>query len=172
MDENGEARGGPAFAGVGGASAIREHWDDLMDDMRAIAGEMRAGGREVLELHPGDVTAVTGERWGFDALVPDDEFDRLAAWVDAGTFDDHDVYRAESGLVFLLVVLRDSDRRRAICCPLYYDRAAADGLWTLAEREGRIHTHVRRLSEEYVTLTHEEPELFFPDAVAGDDANG
>ncbi|WP_415381432.1 hypothetical protein [Halosimplex sp. TS25] len=163
MTEDDEAESGPAFAGMGAAAAVREHWDDLIGDMEATAGEFEAADWDVLELHPGDVTAVTGERWGFDVLVPDDEFERLREWVDAGSFDEHDVYRVESGIVFALVVLKDDTDERAVCCPLYYDDAAVEGLGDIAEREGRIYTHVRNLAEEYVTLTHEEPDLFFPD---------
>lgn len=153
----------PAFAQGSAAAAIREHWDEFIGDMEATAAEFRAGGWAVLELHPGDVTALSGEQWGFDVLVPDDEFEQLESWVETGSFDDHDVYRAAPDLVFVLVVLKDEDAERAICCPLYYERDAIEGLRELASREGRIYTHVRRLSEEYVHVTHEEPELFFPD---------
>ncbi|WP_235853483.1 DUF7529 family protein [Halosimplex salinum] len=163
MTDDEEVASGPAFAGMGAATAVREHWDDLVGDMEATAAEFEAAGWETLELHPGDVTAVTGERWGFDVLVPDDEFDRLREWVDGGSFDEHDVYRVESGIVFALVVLKDDDDERAVCCPLYYDDAAVEGLGELAAREGRIYTHVRTLSEEDVTFTHEDPSLFFPE---------
>ena len=158
-----DAAGGPTFAGMGAASAVREHWDDLVGDMEATAAEFEASGWDVLQLHPGDVTAVTGDRWGFDVLVPDDEFERLRDWVDAGTFGEHDVYRVESGIVFALVVLRDESDERTVCCPLYYDDAAVEGLGELADRQGHVYTHVRNLAEEYVTFTHEEPSLFFPD---------
>ncbi|QLH83187.1 DUF7529 family protein [Halosimplex pelagicum] len=158
-----DAAGGPAFAGTGAASAVREHWEDLIGDMDATAAEFEEAGWETLRLHPGDVTAVTGDRWGFDVLVPDDEFERLREWVEAGAFDEHDVYRVESGIQFALVVLKDDDGERAVCCPLYYDDAAVEGLGELAERRGRVETHVRNLAEEYVTFTHDEPDLFFPD---------
>ena len=154
---------GPAFAGMDAASAVREHWDDLVGDMEATAAEFEAADWDVLQLHPGDVTAVTGDRWGFDVLVPDDEFDQLHEWVHDGAFDEHDVYRVESGIVFALVVLKDEADERAVCCPLYYDDAAVEGLGELADQQGRVFTHVRNLAEEYVTFTHEEPSLFFPD---------
>ncbi|MFC7139236.1 hypothetical protein ACFQMA_05210 [Halosimplex aquaticum] len=163
MTEDDEPESGPTFAGMGAAAAVREHWDDLIGDMEATAAEFEAACWDVLELHPGDVTAVTGERWGFDVLVPDDEFEQLREWVDAGDFDEHDVYRVESGIVFALVVLKDATDERAVCCPLYYDDAAVEGLGEIAAREGLLYTHVRNLAEEYVTFTHEEPALFFPD---------
>ncbi|WP_246022907.1 DUF7529 family protein [Halosimplex halophilum] len=162
MTDDEDAAGGPAFAGTGAASAVREHWEDLIGDMEATAAEFEDAGWETLQLHPGDVTAVTGDRWGFDVLVPDDEFERLREWVDAGDFDEHDVYRVESGIHFALVVLKDEGGERAVCCPLYYDDAAVEGLGEVAAGEGRVYTHVRNLAEEYVTFSHEEPELFFP----------
>lgn len=133
-----------------------------MDDVAATADEFRDRGWDVLELHPGDVTVVSRERRGFDVLVPDDEFERLEEWVADYEFDDHDVYRATTELVFVLVVARDDDRRRAVCCPLYHAPGDVGDLQALAEQEGRLYTHVRRLSEAYVTLVHEEPSLFFP----------
>ncbi|WP_255149048.1 DUF7529 family protein [Halorarius halobius] len=162
-EQSDEAASAPAFAPGGAAAAIREHWETFIGDMEATAEEFQAAGWEVLELHPGDVTALSGEQWGFDVLVPDDEFEELERWVADGSFDDHDVYRAAPDLVFVLVVLKDADAERAICCPIYYERDAMEGLRELAAREGHIYTHVRRLSEEYVHFTHEEPDLFFPD---------
>lgn len=158
------AGGAPAFDAAGAAAdALREHWDDLIADASATAEELRADGWEVLELHPGDVTAVSGSRWGYDVLVPDDEFETLRSWVETGSFEDHDVYRAERALVFVLVALKDNDRKRAVCCPLYYGYEAVDGLRALAADEGRVHTHVRRLGGEYVHVSHDDPDLFFPE---------
>jgi hypothetical protein len=94
-------------------------------------------------------------------LVPDDEFGQLETAVAEGGFDEHDVYRTATGAVFLLVVARDDDRKQAICCPAYYDPAAAAQLQRAAREAGRIHMHLRTLSGETVTLTVEQPELFF-----------
>jgi hypothetical protein len=160
---DGDAPGAPAFAGGGGtASALREHWEELLGDMSDIADGYRDSGWGVLELHPGDVTVVTESRRGLDVLVPDDEFAQLEGWVADGTFPEHEVYRAEAGLVFLLVVLRNPADERAVCCPSYYPHAEAERLRGVAEAEGRLYTHVRNLAEEYVTFTHEEPAEFFP----------
>ena len=153
--------GAPPFAG--GGAAVREHWDDLVDDMGATAADLRGAGREVLELHPADVTVVTRSRRGIDALVPDDEFETLQAWVAEAAFPEHRVYRAEAGLVFLLVVLDDPDAGLAVCCPLYYQPSEAETLRELAEADGELRTHVRRLSGSYVTLTHEDVEPFLPE---------
>ena len=159
--EDDSAGGAPPFAG--GGAAVREHWDDLVADMGATAAELRGEGREVLELHPADVTVVSRSRRGFDVLVPDDEFETLREWVDGATFPEHRVYRAEAGLVFLLVVLDDPDAGLAVCCPLYYEPSEAETLRELAEADRELRTHVRRLLESYVTLTHEDVEPFLPE---------
>ena len=163
MTEESEQTDGPAFAGLGASAAIREHWNDLVDDMETTAAEFREAGWETLELHPGDVTVVTRSNRGFDVLVPDDEFERLREWVADADFADHDVYRAEAGITFLMVVLKAPDAERAICCPLYYGDDDADTLRDLAAADGALWTHVRRLSEEYVHLRHDDPEPFLPE---------
>lgn len=155
------AAGGPAFGGVG--SAIREHWETFMDDVAATAEELREDGLDVLVLHPGDVTVVTESNRGFDVLVPDDEFETLRSWVEATDYPEHDVYHAEAGIVFVLVVMRAPGTKRAICCPLYYAREDAETLRELADADGALRTHVRRLSEEYVHFVHEDPAPFLPD---------
>lgn len=162
MTDERDGGGTPPILGGAGA-AIREHWADLVDDMEATAAELRAAGWEVLELHPGDVTVVTESHRGFDVLVPDDEFEQLREWVDGAAFTDHDVYRADAGITFLLVVMQDPDAERAVCCPLYYERGDADTLRKLAAVDGELRTHVRRLSEEYVHFVHEDPAPFFPE---------
>ena len=93
----------------------------------------------------------------------DDEFESLPAWVAEAAFPEHRVYRAEAGLVFLLVVLDDPDAGLAVCCPLYYEPSEAETLRELAEADGELRTHVRRLSESAVTLTHEDVEPFLPE---------
>jgi len=159
-----DAAAGPAFgAGFAQGAAIREHWSDLIGDLEATAAEYRERGWEVLELHPGDVTVVDADVRGFDVLVPDDEFETLESWVADGRFDEHDVYLATRAIVFVLVVLRDEATERAVCCPLYYGPADIETLHDVLEAEGRLMTHVRSLDNEYVTVVHEDPAVFFPD---------
>lgn len=73
-----------------------------------------------------------------------------------------------AGVLGIALLARSADRERAVCCPLYYGEDDAGRLRAVAECEGRLYTHVRRLSEEYVTVTHDDPSLFFPDGA--DDA--
>lgn len=159
--------GGPALAGA--ASEIREHWDDLVGDAQATAEEFQEAGWETLVLHPGDVTVTEIERFGIDVLVPDSEYDRLETWVAEGSFDTQDVYRTETGIVFLLVVVKDETAERAICVPAYYEFEDISTLLDGAHEHGTIPLYVRNLSEECVTFTTDRPALLLPDA---DDAEG
>ncbi len=149
--------------------AVEATWDDLLADLAATAEEYREDGWETLAVRPGDVTALGGEygdRVGIDVLVPDDEYRDLAAWFDAGfRADDYEVYRSAVGrVVFLLVAVRDESDRRVVLYPAYYaadDRQAVSLLET-AREEGELRTYLRRLSGDYVELTHDDPSLFVP----------
>lgn len=155
------AGGGPAFGGLG--SEIREHWSDLVEDAEATAAEFQEAGWETLVLHPGDVTVTSMERFGIDVLVPDDEFERVESWVESGSFDAYDVYRAETGIVFVLIVMKDEADERALCIPAYYRFDDLSTLLDGAREHGAIFTYVRNLQEEFVTFTHHQPALFLPD---------
>ena len=140
-------------------------WEDVIADMEATTAKYREAGWEVLELHPGDVTVLEGERYGLDVLVPGDEFRELEEVAAETTFDSYEVYRAESeGMIFALVVLEDDEREGAVCCPTYYEHERSDGLERRAREEGAMYTHVRPLTDDrVVTFTHDDPELFFAD---------
>lgn len=150
---------------------LANHWDDMIADMEATAAEYREQGWDVLELHPGDVTALAPtedrERFGLDVLVPGNEFDELQTLVEAGTsFDSYKVYRGEgSGLVLLLVVMEDSEREQTVVFPAYYNPAQSTDMQQAAHDAGTMYSHVRPLDERaIVTFTHDEPALFFPSA--------
>lgn len=153
--------GGPALAGA--ASEIREHWDDLVGDAEATAAEFESAGWETLVGHPGDVTVTETERFGIDVLLPDDEYAQLEAWVEDGSFDAFDVYRAETSMVFLLVVAKDEDAKRAACLPAYYEASDLSTLVDGAHEHGGIPIYVRNLMEEFVTFTPDRPALLLPE---------
>jgi hypothetical protein len=144
---------------------VVEPWEAVMGDMEATAEEYREADWGVLELHPGDVTVLDGERYGLDVLVPGDEYERLAEIAEAGTFDSYEVYRAsESEIVFALAVLEDPASEQAVCCPVYYEESEADEMVRRADAEGRMFTHIRPLAnDEAVTFAYEDPGLFFTD---------
>ena len=139
-------------------------WEEVIADMGATAAEYREADWEVLELHPGDVTALDGERYGLDVLVPGDEFEELETLAAETTFESYEVYRAEhEGMTFALVVLESPDSERAVCCPTYYERDSGE-LGRRAHEEGLMHTHIRPLSDDRaVTFSYEDPGLFFPE---------
>lgn len=152
-------------------------WDDMLADLAATAEGYREDGWETLELHPGDVTVLSGkygDRVGLDVLIPDDEYCALETWFDAGfDVDGYEVYRSVvEGTVFLLVAVRDADDRRAVLFPAYY--APGDGdvreLFARAGRDGELHSYLRRLSGDYVELRHDDPDLFAPPDEGGSPA--
>jgi hypothetical protein len=142
---------------------VVEPWEAVIEDMEATAAEYREAGWEVLELHPGDVTVLDGDRYGLDVLVPGNEYERLTDLAATGTFDSYEVYRAdESGIAFVLAVLEDPAGEQAVCCPAYYETSEADGMARRADAEGRMYTHIRPLAnDEAVTFAYEDPDLFF-----------
>ena len=151
------------------ASQVAELWEDLLAELGVTAEQYRADDWETVELHPGDVTALSGQygdRVGFDVLVPDDEYRALEAWFDAGLgVDDCEVYRTAVGdVVLLLVVVRDETDRRAVLYPAFYDLGddRARSLLETAARSGAVRTYLRRLSGDYVELRHDDPGLFAP----------
>lgn len=147
---------------------VVEPWEAVMEDMAATATGYREAGYSVLELHPGDVAVENDERYGLDVLVPGEEYDELERVTAAATFDSYEVYHArEAGMTFLLLVLTDPEAEQAVCCPAYYDDRDVEALERRSHAEGAMHTHVRPLDHEtWVTFTHDEPDLFFPDASA------
>jgi hypothetical protein len=138
-------------------------WDDIVADMEATAAEYREDGWDVLELHPGDVETVTGRQFGFDVVLPGEEFDAVAEAVADGEFSRDQVFRNDAGgMALFLLVLEDPDREQAICCPAYYEHGQVEDLWEDAERAGAMYTHLTDLSREnVVTFTHDDPARFF-----------
>jgi hypothetical protein len=134
---------------------VVDAWEEVVEDMGATAAALRESGYEVVELHPGDVTAVDGR---LDVLVPNDEFDRLRETATDG-MDEAQVFRAErGGMVYALAVVTDPGAGVGVCCPVYYE---ADRAGDLAD--GGVAMRVRALSEETpVVVTVEDGSLFRP----------
>ena len=141
---------------------VMGRWEEVIADMEATAAEYREGGWDVLELHPGDVTVLDGERYGLDVLVPDDEFEEVNALAAEAGFDSYEVYRAEeAGVTFVLVVLEDAETERAVCCPAYYDESEAEEMLHHANEEDVMYTHIRPLADDRaVTFSYHDPHLF------------
>lgn len=170
----GAGDGGETEASVRGphpfdpSSPLLEHWAALLDDAAATARIYREEGWDVLELHPTDAAALTdAEDPGIEVTVPTDEFERFDSWVEGGRFGAYEVYRAETGRVFLLVVARDETNRRMVCVPAHYGFESVSALADRADATGRFLTHVLESDGGRVTLTHDDPGPFLPGGGSG-----
>lgn len=146
---------------------VKTRWEETVADMEATAEQYREEGWTVLEVHPGDVAALSpgrADRWGFDVLVPDDEFEELHRWVEADgcRFDTFEAYRGEGGgVVYVVVAMQDVDAGRAVLFPVYYDPTRASALLDAAVDEGEMRTHLRPLANDpVVTFVQTDPSLF------------
>lgn len=141
--------------------SVPEQWGAVIDDMEATADDYRSGDWTVVELHPGDVTVLTGEQHGFDVLVPDNEFDQLQAAVSGAAFDTTELYRADDGgITFVLTVTLDTEQEVAVCCPLYYDHQTATELSTQAD--SGLTAEIRTLADDQtITVDYDDPAPFF-----------
>lgn len=145
-----------------------EFWDDIISDMEATAEEYEADGWETLQLHPGDVNALSpdedDDRFGVGVLVPDDEFEAVEELLEGPvSFDSYEAFRAMGeGLVLFVVAMEDRDEEVAVLYPGYYDVQNAKPMLETAEREDEMRTYLRTLTNEYIEFTHEDPENFAP----------
>lgn len=133
-------------------------------------GTKGTGGNEGIEGNEGP------DEYGFDVVVPGEEFDRLRALIADRQFESYEVLRAEAeGVVFAVVVLESSDGEAAAFVPVYYDASELTDLQDAAQAQGALHTRIRQLSgQEVIRFTHDEPDPFFPgdSAVDGDRSDG
>lgn len=150
---------------------VAEFWDDVVEDMEVTAEEYHEQGWDTLELHPGDVAALTPDedtnRYGLDLVVPGDEFEQVQQLLESegATFESYQVFKAtRSGIVFLVVAMEDADREQALLYPAYYEPEDANELLQTAMDEEKLYVHIRKLSEDaIITFTHEDPQGFLPE---------
>ncbi|NIB98335.1 hypothetical protein [Halobacterium sp. R2-5] len=139
-------------------------WQAVVEDMAAVAEEYRDRGWTTLELHPGDSVLVDSEfRTGLDVLLPGDEYEDLEALAEDVAFSDVDVFRAESGMRYLLVVEKDPDSETAVFVPAYYDPAGSQEKLETIRANGELRLFCRRLNDDYVEFVHENVEPFLPE---------
>lgn len=157
-----------AGAGDNPFHRVVEYWDEVVADMEATAAEYREDGWHAVELHPGDVAAVTdpdSERFGLDVVLPGNEYETVLELVESGSrFTSDQVFRAESGGVVFLVVAMEADTGDVVVLtPAYYDVETATDLREGVEAVGEMRTHLRPLeTERIVTVSHDDPGRFFP----------
>jgi hypothetical protein len=151
---------------------VQPVWEQVIEDVAATAEAYREEGWEAIECHPGDVAAL-GEAdvqredapTGLDVLLPDDEFDRVAAAIDdSGVFDEVEVYRAtQDGIVFLTAALQNERTETVVLVPAYYDRQQSAAFLETVRESGCLDIHVRPLDQRrVVTFTQQDPSPFLP----------
>lgn len=150
---------------------IQGTWPDVIADMESTAEEYRERGWEVIECHPGDVTVLEpdehSERYGFDILLPGDEYGAIEERLDEGdvAFDSYTVYKATDGdIVYLVVAMEDRHAELAVVYPAYYAIPQAQEMFAHADANDTMYSHLRKLERgEVITVTHDDPEPFYPD---------
>jgi hypothetical protein len=141
-----------------------EHWEALLEDLATVVEEYRERDWTALDVEPGDVT-VDPDLPGFSVLLADNEFEAVTELLGASGVDGYRVYLGSAAdVVFAAIALEDSRTERAAVVPLYYSRAALQGLRPAGEEAGRLVTRLRTLADREFVVEHEGPEPFFPGA--------
>lgn len=160
------------MAGSHPLAGVEDFWEDVMADMEATADEYREAGWTVLEVHPGDVTALPtasadaeSDRVGLDVLVPNDEFRAVERRVGNAAFGEYDAYHAEAGdVVFLVVAMKSEETETAVLIPLYYARSEAETMLRRAADRGEMRTYLRPLEDDRrVVFSQHDPVSLLPD---------
>ena len=145
-----------------------ERWTQVTAELEGIAEESRKRGWTVVTVVPEAVLTrgpdVDPEgKGGFDLVIPDDDYEPLAAHVAGREFDAYEVFRGDGdGAVYLVVAVEAPVSERAVLYPAYFEDGSAEALFETAEA-GPLYTHLRTADgDERVTFTHEAPTPFFP----------
>ena len=157
-----------ASGGVPENVKAKEGWQAVIEDTAATAEAYRERGWETLELHPGDSVVVDSEhRTGLDVLLPGPEYEKLESLAGECSFTEYEAFKAESkGMMYVLVVEKDPERETAVFVPAYYDPASAHEKLDSVTESGELRLFCRRLNDDYVEFTHDDPALFLPDGMA------
>jgi hypothetical protein len=145
-----------------------ERWTQVTAELEGIAEEYRKSGWSVVTAVP-DTVHTRGPdvdpegNGGFDLVIPDDDYEPLAAHVAGREFDSYEVFRGDgAGAVYLVVAVEAPVSERAVLYPAYFDDSTVGPLHDAAEA-GPLHTHLRAVDgDERVTFTHDTPAPFFP----------
>lgn len=151
------------------SSALRDHWQDVIADLEAMAEAYEDEGWTALALHAGDVTSKTGDDLvGLSVLVPGDEFEALADLMDDGlAVAETEVYRsAAGGVAFLVCAALDPEQQVAVLVPAFYPQhgTSARALAEHAHEAGQVDLHIHPLSRDRAySVTVKDPSLVFPE---------
>lgn len=153
-----------------GAEIHRNAWQRTIDDMSAMATELREGGWDtVVEVVAGDTAPVPpGDdgRFGLVHVVPGNDAERIDDVYEPGSFPKYDVFRAEAeGRVFLVTQLLDPETDTAILVAGNFERRTASTLVEHVREVGEMYTHLQKLDGTPVSsFRHDGYEKFFPEA--------
>lgn len=146
-------------------------WDTLVADLQALTAEYEDDGWRTIAIYSGHSVPIHGAQSdkpnGISVTIPDNKFDELDVAInrDGATFDGCEVFKTQQGtFVFLGIVMRDRHERLALIIPAYYTVDNGRSMIEQALEEGEIHVHLRRLADERVVLSFDNPELFAPDS--------
>ncbi|WP_336035410.1 DUF7529 family protein [Halobacterium yunchengense] len=144
-----------------------EGWQAVIEDMEATAEAYRDRGWTTLELHPGDAVLVDSElRTGLDVLLPGPEYEELEALAADASFGEVDVFGAESGgTYYLLVVEKAPESETAVFVPAYYDAGGSRETLEAVQADGELRLFCRRLNDDYVEFVHQHVDPFLPEAL-------
>jgi len=154
------------------ADVHKNAWSQTIDDMQALAAELREEGWETVITTPAIDTAPEPPedgpegRWGIVHVVPDNDADAVRDAVAAGEFPKYDVFRAGAeGRIFLVTQLLDPGTETAILVAGNFERRLAQGAVTTAIEHDELYTHLQTLDGTHIgSFRHESYEKFFPEA--------
>lgn len=169
--ENFDAPGTPKELSAS-ADIHKNAWAQTLDDMKALASELREDGWDTVLTVPSLDTAPEppedgqAGRWGLVHVVPDNDADAIRDAVEAGEFPSFDLFRAEAeGRVFHVTQLLDPDTETAILVAANFERRVASGLVNTAMDNDELYTHLQTLDGTHLgTFKHDGYEKFFPNA--------
>ncbi|MGM0606733.1 MAG: DUF7529 family protein, partial [Halobacteriota archaeon] len=89
-----------------------------------------------------------------------------SSFVDDLDFDSFDAYRAvTSGFVLLVVAVKATAAKRAVCYPAFYPVGESTAMIEAARAVGKMRTYVRPLSaDRHVSFRHDDVEPLLPPA--------
>lgn len=144
--------------------ATENHWKQLVLEMEESADKHHRAGWGTTVLHPTASGAVDDPEPGIGIVVSREEFEAVDEVVNTRSVAEYEVLRADiPGEVQFLVILFTADAEEAIFLPA---AVATDPLADLRETVGdELYTHVTPPEDDAtVSFTHDDPDLFFPDA--------
>jgi hypothetical protein len=170
MPETGDDGVDEAERVAAGADREKEAWASTLDDMTAMADELREEGWDVVAIPAGHTApespdAGATDRFGLTYVIPGNYTDEFGEAFEAGGFPQYEVYRAEAdGRAYLVTVLLDPDSETAILLAGTYEIRHALPCMKAAAEAGTMFTHVQTLDETHLgSFEHDDHERFFPD---------